>query len=145
MTLLLPAVAVAGDPDLYIGSDVVNTTKLPTSATGTYIWRAAGLSTDVVTVTRNDAGACRAFFPCNYYVGVYGYSRNASYTLLVRTQAAGPTPLMLGTPVVDSIADTTSPNYYVLQTFPWDAGVLVITVTPEYGTPGMQGVVMSVC
>lgn len=56
-------------PDLYIGSDAVANTTVPTTRRGTYVVRSVTLGNEVITINPTDVGYCTPGTNCAYYIG----------------------------------------------------------------------------
>jgi len=97
--IVITAVPLSGDPDMFIGSDANATaTSVPTNQRGTYFWRSTTLSTEIITIPPTDPNACAP--PCSYYIGVTGYRSNATFAISATTRSSTPVPLTMGQPLV---------------------------------------------
>jgi hypothetical protein len=119
----------SGDPDMYIGT---NSSNLPTRRDwSSFHWASAGFGNEVVQIAAADPHACAP--PCWYYIGVVGYRRNATYTIMARNRNASVVDLTGGQPVMD-VVNYGEYNYYEAAFDPTQA-FLEIVVSPLYGDP----------
>lgn len=119
----------AGDPDVYVGCDSNPNTTQPTNERGRYLWRSSNVGVETVVIQATDPKLCAP--PCALYVGVTGYLRNATFSLLARTRDATPVQLAMGQPVTDTVASGEYAYYTAL--WDWSSGVMYVQVQAVYG------------
>lgn len=127
--LVISVQQLGGDSDLFVGCDRNPNTTRPTTDPATWSWKSNGVGTELVTIYPGDARACAA--PCNYYIGVTSYSRNASFSVMARARTTRPSALALGTSVTDvvSVGETSYWNFV----WDWSASLAYVEVDAAYG------------
>ena len=99
----------SGDPDMFI-TTVANSTNPP--STSNWYWRSTGLGREVVQIYSNDPHPCGT--PCAYYIAVYGYNSNASFSILAEIIENTTIRLTDNDPVVYSIDQGETQQYELL-------------------------------
>lgn len=86
----------SGDADVYVKTSAAMTNPMdyPTLFNNSQ-WSASSAGADIVNIKSSDPGYCTL---CGYYIGVYGFSSNASYSILVTATAQYMVPLSNGVP-----------------------------------------------
>jgi hypothetical protein len=127
--LVISVQQLGGDSDLFVGCDRNPNTTRPTTDPATYSWKSNGVGTELVVVAPNDPRACAP--PCNYYIGVTSYSRNASFSVLARARTTRPSALALGQSVTDvvGVGETSYWNF----AWDWSASLAYVEVDAVYG------------
>ena len=82
---------LSGDPDLYVATH-------PNPTAHNFTWRASSMGSDVVQILDGDGNACTP--PCRYYIAVFGYGGQATYTMRASSSHSRPTTLVAGLPQV---------------------------------------------
>ena len=114
---------------MYIGCDSNANTTRPTDKTGTYIWKSSGVGREIVVIDHRDSRVCAT--PCNYYVGVTAYNRNASFGITGRSRSSTPARLALGQPLTDQV-EATQFAYYFFE-WDWSRSMAYVEVDPSFG------------
>lgn len=117
---------ISGDPDMYVSSGTNNTT--PTALYGGSFWHATRLGSDVLEIFPDDPHFCDV--PCNYYIGVRGFS-DAAFTILARQGSAKPTLLLDGVPQLGQLNRSVTDQYVV--NMPPHVSGMDIVLTPIAG------------
>jgi hypothetical protein len=92
-------------------STIGSCVRQPTAANNT--WRSMSLGRDVVEIFTTDPNYCSPT-PCSYYIGVTGFARNASFSVLAEIIQNSTIRLADGSPVVSSVGQGSTQEYELL-------------------------------
>lgn len=130
-TLTFAITPFAGDPDLYVSCVTPQPTWDSCQNASNKCWTSQGYgpASEVIVVTNADPNYCAP--PAVYFLGVYGFQSNASFSILAREDQNGSVILIDGQPIMDVVDDFTTNAYtFVIPALQPGADV---TLTPLVG------------